>query len=76
MDKLSSDMEIFQRRVAMEEKPDDPLMIRFTQAGDWWTATVETPAGTLVGSGPTRELARDDLDWLLVRRSEKGAPPE
>jgi hypothetical protein len=56
------------------EKPDDPLTVKFAQVGDWWTATVETPDGTLVGTGPTRQTAQDDLDWLLMRRSEKTVP--
>ena len=51
-------------------EPDDPLTIKFAHVGNWWTATVQTPEGTLVGSGPTRELARDDLDWFLLSRSE------
>jgi hypothetical protein len=60
----------------MTGKSDDaePLTIKYTKAGEWWTATVQTPEGTLVGSGPTRELARDDLDWILVHRSEKRPP--
>ena len=60
----------------MTEKPDEPdkpLTIRYVQTGEWWTATVQMPDGILVGSGPTRELARDDLDWILLRRSEGGA---
>ena len=62
----------------MTEKPDEPvelLTVKFAKVGAWWTATVQTPDGTLVGSGPTRELARDDLDWLLLHRSEKVRPP-
>ena len=56
---------------AMDET-DQPLTIKFVRVGDWWTATVETPDGTIVGSGPTRELAR--VDWLLLNRAK--APPD
>ena len=60
----------------MDKRDDDPepLTIKYTKAGEWWTATVQTPAGMIVGSGPTRELARDDLDWILMHRSEKTPP--
>jgi hypothetical protein len=52
------------------ETPDEPFTVKFKQAGEWWTATVKTSDGTIVGTGPTRELARDDLDWLLLHRSQ------
>ena len=57
------------------EEPDEPLTIKYGKAGAWWTATVQTPEGTLVGSGPTREQAHDDLDWLLLHRSERRRCP-
>jgi hypothetical protein len=61
--------------IAGIEKPVDRLTIKYAQVGAWWTATVHTPDGTLVGTGPTRQLAQDDLDWLLMSRSEKADPP-
>jgi hypothetical protein len=57
------------------DEPDEPLTIKYAKVGEWWTATVKTPEGTVVGSGPTRELARDDLDWLLLHGSGRGVPP-
>ena len=59
----------------MTEKPDDPLTVKFEKVGEWWTATAKTPDGTVVGSGPTRELASDDLDWILMRRSQNKMDP-
>ena len=53
------------------ENADDPLTVRFEKVGGWWRATVRTPDGVLVGTGPTEEMARDDLDWILMHRSER-----
>jgi len=57
------------------DEPDEPLTIKFSKVGEWWTATVQTPNGMLVGSGPTREAAQEELDWLMLHRSEKSIPP-
>ena len=57
------------------EKPSDPLTIKFADVGGgWWSATVETPDGWLIGTGPTLQLARDDLDWLLLHRPKTTDP--
>ena len=58
------------------DEPDEPFTVKFAQAGEWWTASVKTPDGTIVGTGPTRELARDDLDWILMRHSETDSSPK
>ena len=46
-------------RCTMTDEPERPLTIKYAQAGEWWTATVQTPDGTFVGSGPTRALAQN-----------------
>ena len=63
------------RMTEKSDELDEPLTIKFSRVGEWWTATVQTPNGMLVGSGPTREAAQEELDWLMLHRSEKSIPP-